>query len=165
MCDMGTRLLNKFKYPKSDHAPRVGHETDSDDPRASSGEKTMIGAGVKVVGQITSDEDLFIEGKLEGTVLAVNQKVRIGKSGCLKANITAGIVRIDGIVKGDVSGIEQVVISKTGNVLGNILSPRVTLEDGAKFKGSIEMDPGDRGALPVAGLSDVKSHKVGSKAS
>tara|TARA_B110001452_G_scaffold283_2_gene259 strand:- start:4064 stop:4552 length:489 start_codon:yes stop_codon:yes gene_type:complete len=162
---MGTRLLNKFKIPKVDHALRDRQETDCDEPRFSSGEKTMIGAGVKVVGQITSDEDLFIEGKLEGTVLAVNQEVRIGKSGRLKANITAGIVRIDGMVKGDVSGIEQIVISKTGNVLGNILSPRITLEDGAKFKGSIEMDPGDRGTSPVAGLSDVKPHQVGSKAS
>lgn len=50
----------------------------------------MIGAGVKVEGQITSDEDLFFEGSLEGTILAINHEVLIGKSGHLKANITAG---------------------------------------------------------------------------
>ena len=124
----------------------------------------MIGAGIKVEGQITSVEDLFIEGSLEGTILAINHELLIGKSGHLKANITAGVVRIEGTVKGDISGIEQVLISKTGNVLGNIQSPRVTLEDGAKFKGSIEMDPGDQVVLPVTPLSNVKSHQVGSKA-
>ena len=131
---------------------------------SSSGEKTMIGAGIKVEGQITSVEDLFIEGSLEGTILAINHELLIGKSGHLKANITAGVVRIEGTVKGDISGIEQVLISKTGNVLGNIQSPRVTLEDGEKFKASIEMDPGDQVVLPVTPLSNVKSHQVGSKA-
>lgn len=75
------------------------------------------------------------------------------------------MVRIEGTVKGDISGVEQVVISKTGNVHGNIQSPRVTLEDGAKFKGSIEMDPGDQVVLPVTPLSNLKSHQVGSRAS
>lgn len=64
-------------------------------------------------------------------------------------------MNIEGIVKGDISGTEKVVISKTGNVLGNIQSPRVTLEDGAKFKGSIEMDPDEKmqSELPVTSVS------------
>ena len=124
----------------------------------------MIGAGIKVEGQITIDEDSFIEGNLEGMILAINHEMLIGKSGHLKAYIIAGVVRIEGTVKGDISGIEQVLISKTGNVLGNIQSPRVTLEDGAKFKGSIEMDLGDQVVLPVTPLSNIKSHQVGSEA-
>ena len=118
----------------------------------------MIGAGIKVEGQITSDEDLFVEGSPESTILAINHELLIGKSGHLKANITAGVVRIEGTVKGDISGIEQVLISKTGNVLGNIQSPRVTLEDGEKFKASIEMDPGNQVVLPVTLLFNVKLH-------
>jgi cytoskeletal protein CcmA (bactofilin family) len=57
------------------------------------------------------------------------------------ANLTANVVRIDGEVNGDIVGVEKVVITKTGKVQGNIVGPRVTLEDGAKFKGSIDMDP------------------------
>ena len=53
----------------------------------------------------------------------------------------------EGKVEGDISGGEKVIISKTGNVLGNIDAPRVTLEDGAKFKGSIEMDPDEQPAI------------------
>ena len=115
----------------------------------------MIGPGVKIEGQIISDENLVIEGKVNGSITAKNHEVTVGKSGNLKANISANIVNIEGVVKGDISGAEKVVISKTGNVLGNIQSPRVTLEDGAKFKGSIEMDPGEKmqSELPVTSAS------------
>ena len=52
-------------------------------------------------------------------------------------------MKVDGQVTGDISGSEKVIISKSGRVKGNIVAPRVTLEDGAKFKGSIDMDPGE----------------------
>jgi cytoskeletal protein CcmA (bactofilin family) len=51
-------------------------------------------------------------------------------------------VKVEGRITGDIDGSEKVIITKTGRVLGNIVAPRVTLEDGAKFKGSIDMDPG-----------------------
>jgi len=63
--------------------------------------------------------------------------------GFFQRDIQAKVVRIDGAVAGDVKGNEKVVISKSGNVRGNIVAPRVTLEDGAIFKGSIDMDPGE----------------------
>ena len=63
---------------------------------------------------------------------------------------TAKSIRIDGSVTGDINGNENVVISKSGNVRGNIVAPRVTLEDGAIFKGSIDMDPSDTAANPVS---------------
>ena len=60
-----------------------------------------------------------------------------------RLNITAKVIKIAGTVRGDLSGSEKVVISRTGNVHGNIVAPRMTLEDGAIFKGSIDMDPGE----------------------
>ena len=60
------------------------------------------------------------------------------------------MVKIDGEVTGDITGNEKVVISKSGNVRGNIVAPRVTLEDGAIFKGSIDMDPGEAAANKVS---------------
>ena len=122
----------------------------------------MIGPGVKIEGQITSDENLVIEGKVNGSIIAKNHEVTVGKSGSLNANISANVVSVEGMVKGDISGAEKVVISKTGNVLGNIQSPRVTLEDGAKFKGSIEMDPDEKmqSELPVTSVSGSNVHST-----
>ncbi|MCB1844788.1 MAG: polymer-forming cytoskeletal protein, partial [Halioglobus sp.] len=67
----------------------------------------------------------------------------VGESGRVTADITARVVKIEGEVTGDITGSEKVVIARSGNVRGNIVAPRVTLEDGAIFKGSIDMDPGE----------------------
>ena len=117
----------------------------------------MIGSTVVIDGNITSAENLIIEGKVSGTITATGHEVTVGQAGQLKANISAKIVRIEGKVEGDISGGEKVIISKTGNVLGNIDAPRVTLEDGAKFKGSIEMDPDEQPSIKAvpSGKSDL----------
>ena len=103
----------------------------------------MIGPSIVIKGTVTGDEDLLVQGKVEGAIELGNHEVTVGQSGQVKADIQAKVVRIDGEVAGDVEGSEKVVISKSGNVRGNIVAPRVTLEDGAIFKGSIDMDPGE----------------------
>ena len=106
----------------------------------------MIGPSIKIKGEVTGDEDLLIQGKVEGTIDLKNHEVSIGEAGQVFADIKAKVIMIDGEVTGDISGHEKVVISRSGNVRGNIIAPRVTLEDGAIFKGSIDMDPGDSNA-------------------
>ena len=101
----------------------------------------MIGATVKVKGEITSGENLVIEGNVEGSISCNSHEVTVGGSGNAKANVTAKTIRIEGTVEGDITGHEKVIITKSGKVRGNIVAPAVTLEDGAKFKGSIDMDP------------------------
>lgn len=103
----------------------------------------MIGSGIQVKGDITGDENLVIEGKVDGSIKLEANEVSVGQSGRVNANISARIVKIDGRVDGDITGQEKVVITRSGNVHGNVTAPRVTLEDGAIFKGSIDMDPGD----------------------
>ncbi|MFU8764869.1 MAG: bactofilin family protein [Haliea sp.] len=103
----------------------------------------MIGPSIHIKGTVTGGEDLLIQGKVEGTIDLSDHEVAIGQSGKVTANINAKTVRIEGEVAGDVTGSEKVVIAKSGRVRGNIIAPRVTLEDGAHFKGSIDMDPGD----------------------
>lgn len=119
----------------------------------------MIGATVSVKGEIRSEENLIIEGKVEGSITAVGHEITVGKTGELKANISAKIVKVEGKVVGDISGKEKVIIAKSGNVLGNIDAPRVTLEDGAKFKGSIDMDPGEQATSELPLTSTVSSMK------
>lgn len=104
----------------------------------------MIGPTIRIKGEISGEENLIIEGKVEGSVSLRGKDLTVGQSGTVKANVSASVVKIDGEVHGDITGGEKVVISKTGKVQGNIVAPRVTLEDGAKFKGSIDMDPSER---------------------
>lgn len=99
----------------------------------------MIGSKVKVNGDIISSEDLLIEGDVTGTVTLTDNELVIGTSGRVQANVNAKTVRIEGEVKGDIEGGERVVICASGNVEGNVSAPRVMLEDGGRFKGSIDM--------------------------
>jgi len=106
----------------------------------------MIGPSIKIKGEVSGDEDLLIQGQVEGTISLKAHQVVVGESGQVSADILAKTIKIDGKVNGDITGTENVVISKLGNVRGNIIAPRVLLEDGAIFKGSIDMDPGDTAA-------------------
>lgn len=106
----------------------------------------MIGPSIKIKGEVTGEEDLLIQGKVEGTISLKDQELSVGESGRVTADIAARVVKIEGEVTGDISGSEKVVIARSGNVRGNIVAPRVTLEDGAIFKGSIDMDPGEAAA-------------------
>jgi len=101
-----------------------------------------IGASIRIRGDVSGDENLIIQGEVDGTVKVVGHNVTISQTGKVKANITAKQIIVEGELVGDMLGEEKVIIRQTGNVHGNIVSPRVTLEDGALFKGSIEMEPG-----------------------
>ena len=110
---------------------------------SSSGRAAVIGPGIHINGDISGDENLLVEGKVDGKILLGSNHVEIGQSGQVNADITAKVIKIAGQVRGDLNGTEKVVISRSGNVHGNIVAPRMTLEDGAIFKGSIDMDPGE----------------------
>ena len=109
----------------------------------------MIGSGISIAGDVTADSNLKVEGTIEGRSVQTSHDIEVAESGKVIANIDARVVRIGGEVTGDVSGGEKVIIVKSGRVLGNIVAPRVQLEDGALFRGSIDMNP-----APVA---EVKS--------
>jgi cytoskeletal protein CcmA (bactofilin family) len=101
----------------------------------------VIGPGIMIDGDISGSENLVIEGKVKGRIQLGANEVTVGKSGEVNADVSAKIIRVAGKVQGDLSGKEKVIISSTGNVRGNIVAPRMLLEDGAIFKGSIDMDP------------------------
>lgn len=100
----------------------------------------VIGAKIRFIGELVGEEDLLIQGSVEGTVDLKGNALTIGKQGVVKANVLAKTVTIEGQVNGDVFGEEKILVKSTSNVSGNLIAERVTLEDGAKFKGSIDMD-------------------------
>ena len=104
-------------------------------------ETAVIGASIQIDGHLRGQEDLIIEGEVNGTVNLASNTLTIGNQAKIKANVFAHTVYVDGTMDGDLYGAEQVLVRKTARMKGNITSPRVSLEDGASFKGSIEMDP------------------------
>lgn len=113
-------------------------------PRASamsSREAAVIGPSIHIDGDVRGEEDLLIEGEVSGTVQLKNNSLTIGPQGKVRADVYAHSIYVDGYLEGDLYGSERVHIRKSAQVRGNVTSPRVSVEDGAKFKGSIEMDP------------------------
>lgn len=122
---------------ESGGAPAPASRGDSSGPR----EAAVIGRSIHIDGDLRGEEDLRIEGDVSGTIQLRNSSLTIGKDGKIKADVYAKAITVDGLVEGDLYGSERVIIRKNARVLGNITSPKVGLEDGARFKGSIEMDP------------------------
>ena len=145
MFERGKSVLDKFEIKKiteinsSESKVSTMSQRNSKNPRG----QAMIGPSIVINGKVSGDEDLTIEGTVEGSIDLPNQNVLIGQSGRIKADVQGKIVHIEGKIEGDIKGVEQVIISNSGNVRGNLVAPRVTLEDGAVFKGSIDMDPGE----------------------
>lgn len=119
------------------------NDLTSSQAAATSSRAAVIGPRIRIKGDVSGDENLVIEGRVDGKVSLGEYRVDVGPAGQVHADIEAKVVKVDGEVKGDITGSEKVIISRSGNVRGNIKAPRMTLEDGAKFKGSIDMDPGD----------------------
>lgn len=100
--------------------------------------RTVLGPTVVFKGELSADEDLVIEGRIEGSIHHHNKNLTIGPRGTVKADINARVITVEGTVVGNLLGDEAVVIRSGGMVTGNAQSPRIILEDGAKFNGKIE---------------------------
>ena len=125
--------------PAADTASRTPSSTA---PAPARGRATaVIGPSIQIEGTLRGQEDVFVEGEVTGTIQLQNNTLTIGAQGKIRADVYAHTVFVEGSMDGDLFGSEQVIVRKSAKVRGNITSPRVTLEDGAAFKGSIEMDP------------------------
>ena len=102
--------------------------------------QAVIGPKISFKGELVGEEDLLIQGNVEGTIDLKNHNLTVGDQGIIKANAHAKTIVIEGRVEGDLFGEERIVIKESSNVSGNLTAERVALEDGAKFRGSIDMD-------------------------
>jgi cytoskeletal protein CcmA (bactofilin family) len=108
------------------------------EPQNSGGTAT-IGKAVKVVGQIYSKEDLYVDGEVEGTVEALEHKLTVGPNGVVRAGIKAREVVALGMIQGNVEAQDKIEIRKDAKLVGDIRTARIIIEDGAYFKGSIDI--------------------------
>jgi cytoskeletal protein CcmA (bactofilin family) len=111
----------------------------SEPPRRT--ERATIGPSIHIKGDLTGEEDLVIQGRVEGKIDLKQNNVTVGKDGKVRADIFGKVVIIEGEVDGNVFAREQAILRQSGAIRGNITAPRVILEDGSRFKGSIDMEP------------------------
>jgi len=150
-------ILGSSKYDKKEVKKDIPLEVNSDDvlpeppavefrpsehisePR-SLAPTAVIGPKIRFKGELIGEEDLLIEGNVEGSIDLKGNSLIVGKQGIVKANVVANSVTIHGTVEGDIYGEERISIKDSSKMTGNLIAERVTLDDGAKFKGSIDMD-------------------------
>jgi cytoskeletal protein CcmA (bactofilin family) len=119
-------------------------------------ERATIGRSITIRGEVTGDEDLLIQGRGEGSVDLKQHAVTVGSEGEVKADIVARVVTVEGKVDGNLTAEEQVVLRGSARVQGDISAPRIMLEDGAYFRGGVDMgeSAGRSAARPAARAYD-----------
>jgi cytoskeletal protein CcmA (bactofilin family) len=105
----------------------------------STGEQATIGKGLFIKGEITGSESLYIDGKIEGTINLPGNRLTVGKNGQVNAAINAREIVVLGKVRGNVSATDRVDIRAEGSLTGDVAAARISIEDGAFFKGGIDI--------------------------
>jgi cytoskeletal protein CcmA (bactofilin family) len=173
VADLGTRSddVMGFQYSKDSSArratePETDHGYAPEPPRRLSPDAathaddaapslSVLGKTLVFTGDLTANEDLLIQGRFEGSITHTGNHLAIGAHGDVKANITGRRVIIQGKVVGDVRAVESIVVEVSANVRGNLYAPRISVKDGAKFRGTVDMEnvndgSGDTQRLPIS---------------
>jgi cytoskeletal protein CcmA (bactofilin family) len=125
---------------------------------ASSNEQATIGKGLFIKGEISGSESLLVDGKIEGSINLPGNRVTVGRNGQVAANITAREVVILGKIRGNISATDRVDIRAEGALNGDVAAARISIEDGAYFKGGIDIRKPDQ--KPVAVPSAAETAKA-----
>ncbi|MGH9774662.1 MAG: bactofilin family protein [Candidatus Acidiferrales bacterium] len=104
-----------------------------------SGETTRISAGLRVKGDVHGKSDIYIDGELEGKIQLPHSVITIGSKGHVTADLNARQIVVQGQVQGKLDAADMVRLEKSSQVSGSVTAKRIVIEDGARFKGKIEM--------------------------
>ena len=102
-------------------------------------EQSTIGRSLVIKGEVSGAESLYVDGRIEGTVNFADSRVTIGRNGVVVANISAKEVVIMGKVTGNIHCTDRLDIRSEGSLIGDVVTPRVCVEDGAMVKGAVEV--------------------------
>lgn len=114
----------------------------------------MIGKNVTIKGQIFSQEDLTIDGEMEGSVELKEHRLTVGPNGRVQAGIKAREIVVLGAINGNVEASDKIDIRKEARLVGDIRTSRIVIEDGAYFKGSIDITRGNQAEAPKPAASE-----------
>jgi cytoskeletal protein CcmA (bactofilin family) len=116
-------------------------------------DQATIGKSLVVKGEVTGSESLYIDGKVEGAINLPGNRVTVGRNGQVAANISAREVVVLGKVRGNINASDRVDIRSEGSLTGDVIAQRISIEDGAFFKGGIDIrkpgSPNKEAAAPV----------------
>jgi cytoskeletal protein CcmA (bactofilin family) len=117
---------------------------------APSGDQATIGKSLVIKGELSGSESLYIDGKVEGSITLPGNRVTVGRNGQVAASIVAREVVVLGKVRGNVQASDRVDIRSEGSLTGDVIAARISIEDGAFFKGGIDIrKPGTADAKPA----------------
>ncbi len=123
---------------------------------APAGEQATIGKSLVIKGEVSGSESLYIDGRVEGSINLPGNRVTVGRNGNVAANIAAREVVVLGKVKGNLSASDRVDIRSEGSLTGDVIAQRISIEDGAFFKGGIDIrKPGQEGVKPGAAAASA----------
>jgi len=119
-------------------------------------EQATIGKSLVVKGEVTGSESLYIDGKVEGAINLPGNRVTVGRNGQVAANITAREIVVLGKVRGNVNASDRVDIRSEGSLIGDVVAQRISIEDGAFFKGGIDIrKPGGKEGTPAPTVNAI----------
>lgn len=134
-----------WNKPQSESEPQSQPEPQPSPPSrpaaATASRQAVLGPSISIKGNVSGEEDVLIEGQIDGEISFRQNTVTIGTKGRVKADIHCKTVFVEGQVTGNLYGDEKVVVRQSGRVEGNAVAPRVVLEEGANFRGNIDMQP------------------------
>ncbi len=133
--------------------PEPAQQRPNPTPSASTSEQATIGKSLTIKGEITGSEMLYIDGHVEGSVTLPGNRCVVGRNGHVGANISAREVVILGKVNGNINATDRVDIRNEGSLTGDVVAQRISIEDGAYFKGGIDI------RKPSAGAKDTETVK------
>lgn len=134
--------------------------TPSANAQPAASDQATIGKSLVVKGEVTGSESLYIDGKVEGSVNLPGNRVTVGRNGQVAANITAREIVVLGKVRGNVTAQDRVDIRSEGSLTGDVTAQRISIEDGAFFKGGIDIKkPGNSDGKPANSVTAAEPAK------
>lgn len=106
---------------------------------ASTADQATIGKSLVIKGEVTGSESLYIDGRVEGSINLAGNRVTVGRNGVVSANINAREIVVLGKVRGNLTASDRVDIRSDGSLTGDVVAARISIEDGAYFKGGIDI--------------------------
>jgi cytoskeletal protein CcmA (bactofilin family) len=122
----------------------------------AAGDQATIGKSLVIKGEVSGSESLYVDGKIEGTINLPGNRVTVGRNGQVAANITAREIVVLGKVRGNMTASDRVDIRSEGSLTGDVAAQRISIEDGAFFKGGIDIRKPNAENKPVPAPEPAK---------
>ena len=135
-------------------------EPERPSPSTTTSDQATIGKSLVIKGEVTGSESLYIDGRVEGSINLSGNRVTIGRNGVVAANISAREIVVLGKVRGNLTASDRVDIRSDGSLTGDVVAARISIEDGAFFKGGIDIRKAGTAGAGAGAKTDSKPEEA-----